>query len=319
MKFSLIASILLLSLSACSEPIASSPDTIADEPMHEDNEMGQTQEISIKFAPQINGEHFACGKSYTGIGTSQSTLTPQDFRFYVSNAQLVNEAGEKIPITLKQDGKWQLHNLALLDFEDKTGACSSGTPETQYEIRGTVPEGQYKGLSFELGIPFAMNHQDVNAADAPLNLTSLFWVWRSGYKFLRADFSTTGLPQGYFIHLGSTGCEGVSNSGIEDSTAHTHSIQAENESVDSATMPPASCTNPNRPSISLPDFEPGKHSVVTDLGVLLQDSNIDQNQADSAAGCMSSPDDLDCKPIFNRLGLTFSGAKGSGQSFFSIQ
>lgn len=278
------------------------------------------QDIEIRFAAAVNGEAFDCGKSYANVGTTASTLTPLDFRFYVHNLRLVNAAGEAVSLQLVQDGKWQYQNLALLDFEDKSAGCSSGNPDTHFVVKGKVPAGTYKGLQFGLGVPFELNHQDMNRAASPLNLSSLFWNWRGGYKFTRIDFASTGQPNGYSIHLGSTGCTGMGTSamriqhGDEDHGSESHGAA---HSSESQVIPPAQCTYANRPEVSLPDFEPTQHTVVADLGQLLRASNIDVNQADTASGCMSGPDDADCQGIFQQLGLPFGTMPASPQGFFS--
>ncbi|MBF2051975.1 MAG: metallo-mystery pair system four-Cys motif protein [Candidatus Sericytochromatia bacterium] len=276
------------------------------------------QDIEIRFAAAVNGEAFDCGKSYANVGTSGSVLTPLDFRFYVHNLRLVNAAGEAVPLQLVQDGKWQHQNLALLDFEDKSAGCSSGNPDTNFVVKGKVPAGTYKGLNFTLGVPFELNHQDMNRAASPLNLSSLFWNWRGGYKFTRIDFASTGQPNGYSIHLGSTGCTGMGTTstmrvqhGDEDHGAVTGS--------ESQVSPPAQCMHPNRSEVTLPDFEPTQYTVVADLGQLLRASNIDVNQPDTASGCMSGPDDTDCQGIFQQLGLPFGDSSAGPQGFFSQQ
>lgn len=280
------------------------------------------QDIEIRFAAAVNGETFDCGKTYANVGTTGSALTPRDFRFYVHNLRLVNAAGETVPLQLAQDGKWQHQGLALLDFEDKSAGCSSGNPDTNFVVKGKVPAGTYKGLQFALGVPFELNHQDMNRAASPLNLSALFWTWRFGYKFTRLDFASTGQPNGYAIHLGSTGCTGMGESamriqhGDEDHGSESHGAA---HSSESQVTPPAQCTYANRPEVSLPDFEPTQHTVVADLGQLLRTSNIDVNQADTASGCMSGPDDSDCQGIFQQLGLPFGTTPAGPQGFFSQQ
>ena len=37
-----------------------------------------TQPVEIRFAAQINGQAFECGKSYSGVGTTKSTITPRE-------------------------------------------------------------------------------------------------------------------------------------------------------------------------------------------------------------------------------------------------
>ena len=56
-----------------------------------------------------------------------------------------------------------------------------------------VPEGldelneSLMSLSFNIGVPFAINHQNPLLQESPLNDSSMFWAWRNGYKFVRWD------------------------------------------------------------------------------------------------------------------------------------
>jgi hypothetical protein len=108
------------------------------------------QAVSLRFAAQVNGQPFACGQRYTGIGSTRSTITPSDYRFYVSEVHLIDAAGRAVPVALAQDGAWQLDNLALLDFENGSGPCRNGTAATNTTVRarcrpaatpGCVPPG----------------------------------------------------------------------------------------------------------------------------------------------------------------------------------
>ncbi len=138
----------------------------------------------------------------------------------------------------------------------------------------------------------------------------MFWVWNSGYKFIRLDLKTTGLPQGYFLHLGSTACMSDMSSGMH--------VKHEVEVDSNATTPPSMCKNPNRPEITLTNFNFEKDNIVLDVDSLLSDSNVDTNQDKTPAGCMSGTDDQDCKAVFNNLGLDFETAKSNGQKFFRV-
>lgn len=131
--------------------------------------------VEIRFAAQVGDQPFVCGKPYTGIGTTGSTITASDFRLYVSEVALLKSDGTPVPLTLTQDKKWQYRDVALLDFEGKNDACKSGTTDTNGRVVGTVPEGSYTGVAFTLGVPFDLNHADATIADSPLNLSGLFW------------------------------------------------------------------------------------------------------------------------------------------------
>lgn len=266
--------------------------------------------ITLRFAAMVGAEPFVCGRSYDGLGSGGARLTPGDFRFYVSDLHLIEESGNAVPLTLAQDGRWQYRDVALLDFETRSGPCLTGTAETRAVVTGTAPVGRYRGLRFTLGVPFALNHADSTIAPSPLNLTSLFWGWQGGYKFLRIDLASAGsrpgpvshgahaghAPAGFPIHLGSTGC-GPAGPGLT----------------------PAPCRSPNRPVIELTGFDPTKGTVAADLKTLLDGVDVQSNAPSTPAGCMSAPEDGDCDRLMRNLGLPFSGTPSSGQTFFRIK
>jgi len=271
-----------------------------------------TQPVSVRFAAEINGQPFACGQSYAGIGITRSTITPSDFRFFVSEVALVDAAGRAVPVALAQDGVWQFENIALLDFENGTGPCRNGTAGTNTEVRGTVPAGHYVGLRFTLGVPFARNHGDPTVAPSPLNVTGMFWNWQGGYKFLKFDTATSGQPatvlppdprgggnaSGFSVHLGSTLCASPSRT----------------------EAPKGECANPNRVAVAFDRFDATTQTVVADIGNVLAGANVDVNAPNTSPGCMSFPDDADCPPVMGALGLAYGGAAAPGpQRFFSVR
>ncbi|MGB3263096.1 MAG: MbnP family copper-binding protein [Microcoleus sp.] len=285
----------------------------------------ETQEIEIKFSAAVGEKSFNCGESYSNLGTSAATVTPTDFRFYISEVGLIDGSGKAVPLTLKQDGKWQHQNVALLDFENKSGACANGTAEIRDRVIGTIPKGNYKGLQFTLGVPFSLNHEDASLAPSPLNLTSLWWNWRGGYKFLRIDIknqiadqnpgsksgkessqiahsagnrggSHGGGLQGFMIHLGSTGCKAEGNN-----------------------QKPNICAIPNTSQVIFSNFDPTNNTVIADLKSLVSQTNLTANQANTPPGCMSEPNDGDCAGIMKNLGLPFGNKPAAGQTFFQVK
>ena len=78
--------------------------------------------VNLRFEAQVNGQAFECGKSYAHVGSTQATITPSDFRLYVSEVALLNTRNEAVPLKLVQDAIWQFEDIALLDFENGAGA-----------------------------------------------------------------------------------------------------------------------------------------------------------------------------------------------------
>jgi uncharacterized repeat protein (TIGR04052 family) len=251
--------------------------------------------VAINFRAVVGDRAFACGQSYDGIGTGNSTFTPSEFRMFVSGVHLVSRNGQRVPVTLEQDGRWQNGDLAMLDFEDGSGPCSNGTTELHTMITGTVPEGEYIAVEFEIGVPFERNHGELAAQPAPLSVTRMFWAWNSGHKFIRLD-GRTASGKNWVLHLGSTGC-----------TPNT-----------SATTVPTACAQRNSVAMRIDGFDPARDELVADVAALYRESNLEDNQPQTAAGCMSGPTDRDCGPIFRALGLPFNDTPAAAQTFLRV-
>ncbi len=269
-----------------------------------------TQPVELRFVAEVNGQSFECGQSYKNIGTTRSTMTPTDFRMFVSQVHLMTAEGKAVPVQLVQDNTWQLEGIALLDFENGQGPCRNGTPPMNTVVRGTAPAGQYTGVKLTVGVPFERNHGDPTVAPAPLSSTAMFWTWQGGYKFLKFDTATSGRPiqsakpaadgggnaSGFSVHLGSTMCASPSR-----------------------TQAPTACQNPNRIDVTLTDFDLKKNQVVVDIGRVLAGSNVDVNAPKTSPGCMSFPKDADCPPIMNAMGLPYDGKAPSGPQQFIMK
>ena len=246
---------------------------------------GDTQpiEVTLQFAAAVGDQAVACGESYAGLGSEGTTVEVQDFRFYVHAIELVDVDGVGTPLTLAQDGVWQLDDLALLDFEDGTGACQdAGTAELNDVVVGTAPAGDYTGLRFVLGVPFEHNHHAVDTAPSPLNVPSMFWNWQGGYKFARIDL-LNGHPDSpaWFWHQGSTGCESGG-----------------------PTEPPTEeCMRPNLLPVEFEAFDASADVIVLDLATLVAGVDVSQNTEATAPGCMSGVTDPECVALFPNLGL----------------
>ena len=59
--------------------------------------------------------------------------------------------------------------------------------------------------------------------------------------------------------------------------------------------------------------------VVVDLASLLAGSDLEHNAPGSPVLCMSDPEDLDCAPIFQNLGLPFGQRPGGVQTFLRAE
>lgn len=265
MRPPLIAALTCAALSACSSVPAERP-------------------VDIAFALKAGDQLAACGAPLYSIGGHLAQLS--DARLYVHDVRLIGRDGNAVPIRLAQT-PWQHGNVALLDFEDATGACR-GTSATNAHLTGTVPVGDYAGLSFVIGVPAPLNHTSTTTTPPPLDLVAMGWSWQAGRKFIKIELDpeggvarTAGRPGAtWHLHLGSTGCVG-----------------------DPAKGEQVTCTRPNRIPVTFPAFDSARQQVVLDLKSLFQDTDVGRDGG-GALGCMSGPDDPDCPGVFRQLGLT---------------
>lgn len=264
-----------------------------------------TMPVDLTFVAMFGDAAVACGTDYTDVGTQGSTVQLADARLYVSNVRLVDELGEEVPVELTNDGMWQSETTVLLDFEDGSGRCSgSGTAETNDRIVGMVPEGVYTGVRFDVGVPADENHLDHNIAPPPLNITSMHWVWRNGYKFTKIDLAVDGVESTWNFHLGSTGGDCV--------------VNAEGNQPP-GTPPAADCPRQSRPTIEL-ELDPMTDQVFLDLAQLYATADV----ADGTIGCMSTNlEDDNCGSPFAAVGLSVDTGNCEnncdGQSLFAAE
>jgi uncharacterized repeat protein (TIGR04052 family) len=255
------------------------------------------QAVTISFAAKVGDQAFACESSFMGLGAASTTAALTDFRLYVHDVRVVGDDERDVAVTLDQDGAWQYQDVALLDFEDKSGGCANGTAETHTSITGTIPGGiVVAGLKLKVGVPDSLNHADAATAPSPLSFTALFWNWAGGYKFIRIDAMAEG-NNPFLLHVGSTGCTGDPEMG------------------DAVT-----CSRPNVPEIELDAFDPASSVVIVDYGAAVADADLSTNGG-GPPGCMSDTMDPECAALFPKIGLDLdTGAPSPAtQALFRVE
>lgn len=241
---------------------------------------------TLAFDGVVGSEPFSCEQSYAGLGLTNTTAQPKDFRFYVYDVSLVADDGSTERVNLEQDQNWQRDNIALLDFTDDKGLCNTGEGELRKIVKGTAPNKKYTGVEFSLGLPEAMNHLDAATAPAPLNRPGMWWSWKGGYKFTRIEVQTAK-SQTFYFHLGATDCTGSVEAGFK-------------------------CAANNVPRIKLTDFDPTQDQIQFDLKKLYADSDLEAAvnfaSGDVVKGCMAFPKDSECQAIFEKFALSYGDA-----------
>ncbi len=269
------------------------------------------QKVAIGFAAINGAKPVTCGKSITGLGTTDRSAQLNDLRFYVSGVQLLRKGGGAVSVKLPTGSKWSYSKgnvaVTLIDLENGTGNCAAeGTRATNTKVRGTVPKGKYVGVRYSVGVPELLNHTDPTTVPSPLNLTAMGWNWQFGHKFMKIELSQDGgTPWGseiYYLHVGSTDCVG-----------------------DPAAGDKAVCGLPNRNKVTLKKFNPAKQRVAIDFKNLFGGVNVaadDLGGMDgmemSMGGCMSAVDSPDCGPLFSALGMKLGTTKTPAQTAFRV-
>lgn len=239
--------------------------------------------FTIQFAPMVGDQPFSCASTYENVGMTPTKVTPMDFRMYIHGLKLVRKGGEKVPLELREDEKWQHEGVALLDFEDNTHECKTGSPETRLIVEGDAPaHDDYDGLEFTLGVPTELNHIDAATAVAPMNIPGMWWDWLGGYRWTRIEVTSDQNPV-YYFHLGAMGCTGTPVTGIH-------------------------CDHNNESGISVQNFDVKKSKVIVDIAALFKDNDLNRQPdmvTDTLAGCMSFAPDDECPAMFKNIGLAF--------------
>jgi len=145
--------------------------------------------VVLNFVGLIDGDDVGSSTKMSGkFGGELFTVT--NWSILISHLALVKENGDTIQLG---DGyQW-------VSFKDA---------RTSFKYLN-IPEGNYKGISFMLGLDSAINHGDPNKwpANHPLNAftTGLHWGWSGGYIFQALDGnyskdSITSSTNGFSFH-----------------------------------------------------------------------------------------------------------------------
>jgi uncharacterized repeat protein (TIGR04052 family) len=184
-KLKLFCFFLVFLLLACSEP-------------------HQSNKITIQF--WSDNQQLGCEGSEKLLN---SKFKIEQLGLYLSNLTLVND-GDAMPTQLSKN-PWQTDSVALIYLTSDCQQSHNQVLTFDADIDKELPQT----LTFNVGVPFELNHQNPLSQASPLNIPSMFWAWQTGHKFLRLDLKTTDEP--FSFHLGSVGCASSSRVRAPDS------------------------------------------------------------------------------------------------------
>jgi hypothetical protein len=156
--------------------------------------------LSLAITPTLDGKPFAFGQP--NALTDGGSLVPLNFRFYISQVQLLKSGGDPVPVDLvTATGELEPYGVHLFNAED----------DQTSRVRVLAPAGDYVGIDFGLGIKLGCNQQAPSTLDEPLSdVSQMTWPHTGGFLFLRyegrytaADGSAvppSGVPSA--VHMG---------------------------------------------------------------------------------------------------------------------
>jgi hypothetical protein len=156
-----------------------------------------------------------------------------------------------------------------------------------------VPDGDYRGAVFTVGVPDELDAAPVLSSDPPLDQPAMAGPERR--DFVRLDLYNALEPPDdlWELRLASVGCtdEGA-------------------------------CKRPNRPRIRVEGFDPTREPLTLYLQAMLAGGDIEEPSTRGPSGCTSEDPDT-CPPLFANLGLDFATGRCAddcaGQTAFGVR
>lgn len=148
---------------------------------------GQT--LKLCFLGKFGADTLKTGRKYRTAGGDSVRF--EMARFYISDIALVDSTGKS----------HYLIGTHLVDVLD-SGAQARGYAIVSLKA---LP-GTYRGVRFNVGVPFDQNHVDAATQVLPLGISSgMFWSWNSGYIFHRIEgkVDSAGVEKTWFYHIGT--------------------------------------------------------------------------------------------------------------------
>lgn len=150
--------------------------------------------ISVEFDNIVGGQDLQLGTgTYTNSSNEKYTVTL--LKYFVSNFKFTNVDGSTY--TVPQDSCYFLI--------DESNA-------NRHEAEMHIPEGEYKSVTFTLGVDSLRNTKDVSQRTGDLDVTAIasdmYWSWNSGYIFFKLEGTSpviNAMGNAFMYHVGGFG------------------------------------------------------------------------------------------------------------------
>ncbi|MGB6036868.1 MAG: MbnP family protein [Cryomorphaceae bacterium] len=163
----------------------------------DDEDSAPDAKLFMTFDPRFEGEDLQLGETHANIHGYPFNVT--DVKFYISNIRLHKSSGDFVEIS----------DIELIRIQ-----------ENKRSLEFVIPRGNYTGMSYDLGVPAALNgtnDPDFSISQYPtghplseVTSAGMYWQWASGYRFFSFDGrfdlepNTSGLlPSPFSFHTGT--------------------------------------------------------------------------------------------------------------------
>jgi len=167
----LLSTLFVILLASCKKD---TPPVVIDD----DTKKAEGVDFKLNFKPKFNRQDLTFNEM-KWINEANDTINFTRLRMILSNIELVKTNGEKV----------KLDTFAYLSFDEG---------RTVLGFEGEMPQGEFKGINFMIGLDSAINHGDPMQwpLTHPLNplVNHMHWTWASGYIFWVAE--------GYYMNNG---------------------------------------------------------------------------------------------------------------------
>lgn len=141
--------------------------------------------LTLQFSNTFDGSSLTKNSATYYTNAAGNEFNVSTFRYYISNVELTKLDGSKVFYPVYK----------LIDAFDES---------TQTITLLEVPNGDYKAISYFIGIDSTRNHSGPQEGDLSAT-TGMLWTWASGYLFLKLEgFYKNGTSQTSFrYHIGT--------------------------------------------------------------------------------------------------------------------
>lgn len=178
-----------------------------------DDDTPVANNITLHFNNTFKNTTIVLGDANSSTATVNTSAEGQihhfsELKYVISNIRLVKADGGEIPYNIN-------------DLDKGATVVNHSKPQTLDFTLNNIPAGEYKQISFGLGVKPELNKLDQTRfpkfyAEAGANDTEMMWEWGTGYRFTKIEGFYEADHKKLSIHTGSTveGEEGAYTQGV---------------------------------------------------------------------------------------------------------